>query len=104
MTVGEVGVARVAVIGSGPAGIYAAQALTDPDARARVQVDVFDRLPVPYGLVRYGVAPDHPRIKSITEQLRKVMERPAVRFLGHVSLGPDITLDQLRDYYDAVAS
>ena len=100
--VGERGVARVAVIGSGPAGIYAAQALTDPAARARVQVDVFDRLPVPYGLVRYGVAPDHPKIKSIIEQLRKVMERPAVRFLGNIRLGRDITLAELRAYYDAV--
>ena len=102
VSVSEDGVARVAVIGSGPAGIYTAQALTDPAARARVQVDVYDRLPVPYGLVRYGVAPDHPKIKSIIGQLRKVMERPAVRFLGNICLGADITLDELRDYYDAV--
>ena len=90
-------VARVAVIGSGPAGIYTAQALTDPAAGAAVQVDVYDRLPVPYGLVRYGVAPDHPKIKSIIEQLRRVMERPAVRFLGNVRLGRDVTLAELRD-------
>lgn len=96
------GLARVAVFGSGPAGIYTAQALTDPAARTSVQVDVYDRLPVPYGLIRYGVAPDHPKIKSIIEQLRAVMERPAVRFLGNVSLGRDVTLAELRTYYDAV--
>jgi ferredoxin--NADP+ reductase len=96
-------VARVAVIGSGPAGIYAAQALTDPIAdHPRVQVDVYDQLPVPYGLVRYGVAPDHPKMKSIIEQLRKVLERPAVRFLGNVRLGRDVTLSELKSYYDAV--
>ncbi len=100
--VSEDGVARVAVIGSGPAGIYTAQALTDPAAGATAQVDVFDRLPVPYGLVRYGVAPDHPKIKSIIEQLRRVMERPAVRFIGNVGLGGDVTIGELRDYYDAV--
>src|SRR6478752_5851362 len=100
--VSDDGVARVAVIGSGPAGIYTAQALTDPAAGATVQVDVFDRLPVPYGLVRYGVAPDHPKIKSIIGQLRRVMERPAVRFLGDVRLGQDVTLAELRTYYDAV--
>jgi len=94
--------ARIAVIGSGPAGIYAAQALTDPAARTNVQVDVYERLPVPYGLVRYGVAPDHPKIKSIIKQLRKVMERPDVRFLGNVRLGRDVTLAELRAYYDAI--
>jgi len=98
----ERGVARVAVIGSGPAGIYTAQALTGPEAPTEVQVDVYDRLPVPYGLVRYGVAPDHPKMKSIIEQLRGVMERPAVRFLGNIRLGRDVTLAELRDYYDAV--
>lgn len=102
VTLGVPGPARVAVFGSGPAGIYTAQALTDPAARTSVQVDVYDRLPVPYGLVRYGVAPDHPKIKSIIEQLRGVMERPAVRFVGNVSLGRDITLAELRAHYDAV--
>ncbi len=94
--------ARVAVIGSGPAGIYTAQALTDPTAGIAVQVDIYDRLPVPYGLVRYGVAPDHPKIKSIIGQLLKVMQRPAVRFLGNIRLGQDVTLAELRSYYDAV--
>lgn len=94
--------ARVAVIGAGPAGIYTAQALTDQAARMTVQVDVYDRLPVPFGLVRYGVAPDHPKIKSIIELLRGVMERPAVRFLGNIQLGRDVTLAELRAHYDAI--
>ena len=91
----------VAVIGSGPAGIYAAEALvkqTDGDVR----VDVFDRLPTPYGLVRYGVAPDHTSIKSIARYLQRVLENPAVRFFGCVELGRDLTRAELLDCYDAV--
>jgi ferredoxin/flavodoxin---NADP+ reductase len=92
---------RVAVIGSGPAGIYAAEALTkQSDGQARV--DVFDRLPTPYGLVRYGVAPDHPSIKSIARYLQRVLESPGVRFLGCVEFGRDITRADLLDCYDAV--
>src|SRR3954454_8439231 len=83
---------NVAVIGSGPAGIYAAEALVK-QADGNVQVDVFDRLPTPYGLVRYGVAPDHTSIKSIAGYLQRVLEHPGVRFLGGVELGGDITRD-----------
>ncbi|MFF5263624.1 FAD-dependent oxidoreductase [Actinomadura viridis] len=92
---------RVAVIGSGPAGLYAAEALvkqTDGDVR----VDVFDRLPTPYGLVRYGVAPDHKSIKSIARYLQRVLENPAVRFFGCVELGRDLSRADLLDCYDAV--
>ncbi|MEV0403986.1 FAD-dependent oxidoreductase [Actinoallomurus sp. NPDC050550] len=92
---------RVAVIGSGPAGIYAAEALVK-QADGNVQVDVFDRLPTPYGLVRYGVAPDHTSIKSIAGYLQRVLEQPGVRFLGGVELGGDITRDDLLACYDAV--
>lgn len=88
----------MAVVGSGPAGVYAAAAL----AADEVSVDVLDRLPCPYGLVRYGVAPDHPKIKSITATLRRVFEEPNVAFLGNVEVGTDITLDELHHYYDAV--
>src|SRR5947208_9265330 len=91
---------RVAVIGAGPAGIYAADALTRSDLPATV--DVYDKLPAPYGLVRYGVAPDHPKIQSISEKLRLVLERDEVRFFGNVAVGDDITLDDLRRHYDAV--
>ncbi|QKG20850.1 FAD-dependent pyridine nucleotide-disulfide oxidoreductase [Actinomadura verrucosospora] len=91
----------VAVIGSGPAGIYAAEALVKQTG-GNVRVDVFDRLPTPYGLVRYGVAPDHTSIKSIAKYLQRVLEDPAVRFFGCVELGRDVTRADLLDCYDAV--
>lgn len=90
---------RVAVVGSGPAGVYAAAALTRTDG---VCVDVLDRLPAPYGLVRYGVAPDHVKMKSVDVALRKVLEHPSVRFLGNVEVGTDLALADLRRHYDAV--
>jgi len=97
---------QVAVIGSGPAGIYTAEALIKQAARldppAVVQVDVLDRLPTPYGLVRYGVAPDHPSIRSIADYLRGVLEHSDVCFLGGVHLGDDVTREDLLASYDAV--
>jgi ferredoxin/flavodoxin---NADP+ reductase len=97
---------RVAVIGSGPAGLYTAEALVKQAAALTTPrhalVDVLDRLPTPYGLVRYGVAPDHPSIKSIAEYLRTVLEHPDVRFVGGVRLGTDVTRDDLLGCYDAV--
>ena len=97
---------NVAVVGSGPAGLYAAEALVKQAAAlpvpVPVRVDVIDRLPTPYGLVRYGVAPDHKSIKSIAQYLRKVLESPDVRFLGGVHLGEDVTRDDLVSAYDAV--
>src|SRR5271169_2792270 len=97
---------NVAVVGSGPAGLYAAEALVKQAAALPVpvplRVDVIDRLPTPYGLVRYGVAPDHKSIKSIAQYLRKVLESPDVRFLGGVHLGEDVTRDDLLSAYDAV--
>ncbi len=94
---------RVAVIGSGPSGIYAAQALTKgADQVGGIQVDVIDRLPAPYGLVRYGVAPDHGKIKSITLALRKILETDGVRFLGNVDVGVDVSVEELHQHYDAV--
>lgn len=91
---------RVAVIGAGPAGIYAADTLVNDYPGARV--DVFDRLPAPYGLVRYGVAPDHPRIKEIVKALRRVLSRDGIRFVGNVHYGTDLKLSDLRRFYDAV--
>jgi ferredoxin/flavodoxin---NADP+ reductase len=97
---------QVAVVGSGPAGIYTAEALIKQAAKldppADVQIDVLDRLPTPYGLVRYGVAPDHPSIRSIADYLRGVLEHPEVRFLGGVHLGDDVTREDLLASYDAV--
>lgn len=91
---------RVAIIGAGPAGLFTAQALLaqSPD----VAIDVFDRLPTPYGLLRYGVAPDHTAIKRVAQTLARVFEEKAVRFIGMVELGRDISREQLRDSYDAV--
>jgi ferredoxin/flavodoxin---NADP+ reductase len=92
-------VLRVAVVGSGPAGIYAAEALA---RSGRASVDVLDRLPTPFGLVRYGVAPDHSRTQSIATALAKVFEHPAVRFLGNVEVGTDLSPAELHQHYDAV--
>ncbi|MFJ8635754.1 FAD-dependent oxidoreductase [Streptomyces sp. NPDC093568] len=92
---------HVAVVGSGPSGCYTAQSLVqqDPD----VTVDVLDRLPCPYGLVRYGVAPDHEKIKSLQNNLRTVLEHERVRFLGGVQIGPGgIPAARLRELYHAV--
>ena len=97
---------RVAVVGSGPAGIYAAEALIKQVAALAggpgIEVDVLDRLPTPYGLVRYGVAPDHTSIKSIAGYLQRVLEHPRVRFLGGLRLGTDVTREELLSCYDAV--
>ncbi|WP_425566419.1 FAD-dependent oxidoreductase [Nonomuraea roseoviolacea] len=92
---------RVAVIGSGPAGIYTAEALVKQSSEP-VEIDVLERLPTPYGLVRYGVAPDHTSIKSIAGYLRRVLELPQVRFLGGVTLGADVSVSDLLSAYDAV--
>ncbi|MET8976694.1 FAD-dependent oxidoreductase [Streptomyces sp. NPDC004539] len=92
---------RVAVVGSGPSGVYTAQCLVERDPEVRV--DVLDRLPCPYGLVRYGVAPDHEKIKSLQNNLRTVLEHDRVRFLGGVEVGPSgVTVVRLRRMYDAV--
>jgi len=91
---------RVAVVGAGPAGIYAADILSKTDLD--VSIDLFERLPAPYGLVRYGVAPDHPRIKQIIVALYKVLQRGDIRLIGNVDFGTDITLEELRQHYDAV--
>jgi ferredoxin/flavodoxin---NADP+ reductase len=99
-------VLRVAVIGSGPAGLYTAEALVKQAALlpspVAVRVDVLDRLPTPYGLVRYGVAPDHKSIKSVANYLRRVLESPGVTFAGGVHFGTDVTREDLLARYDAV--
>ena len=92
---------RVAVIGSGPSGIYAADALVS-QSEVPVEVDVIDRLPVPFGLVRYGVAPDHLSIRSVRDTLDKTLDKPGVRFLGNVSVGADISMAELHACYDAI--
>ncbi|GAB3558137.1 FAD-dependent oxidoreductase [Spelaeicoccus albus] len=93
---------RVAIVGAGPAGIYAADLLTKAERDFEVSIDMFERLPVPFGLVRYGVAPDHPRIKLIINALIKVLDRGDVRVFGNVEYGRDIDLAELQSMYDAV--
>jgi NADPH-dependent glutamate synthase beta subunit-like oxidoreductase len=92
---------RVAVVGAGPAGIYAAEALTRQDT-VPVAVDLIDRLPTPFGLVRHGIAPDHPKMRAIRDTLYRSLEHPRVRFVGNVDVGVDISLDELRRHVDAV--
>jgi NADPH-dependent glutamate synthase beta subunit-like oxidoreductase len=92
---------RVAVVGAGPAGVYAADALTR-QKDVPVAVDLVDRLPTPFGLVRHGIAPDHPKMRAIRETLHRTLEHPQVRFVGNVDVGRDITLDDLRAHVDAV--
>lgn len=92
---------RVAIVGAGPSGIYAADALTG-QGEVPVEVDVLDRLPVPFGLVRYGVAPDHLSIRSVRTTLEKVLQKPGVRFVGGVEVGDDVSIEALSGAYDAV--
>jgi ferredoxin--NADP+ reductase len=92
---------RVAVVGAGPAGLYTADALTF-EADPPVQVDLLDRLPVPFGLLRYGVAPDHLNIKAAGDTLQEVLEREPVRLYCNVGVGTDIGVTELRQRYDAV--
>lgn len=93
---------RLAIVGAGPAGIYAADILLKTERKFDVSIDLFEQLPAPYGLVRYGVAPDHPRIKGIVSALRDVLDTGRIRLFGNVSYGRDITLDDLKRHYNAV--
>jgi len=91
---------RVAIVGSGPSGFYAAQPLLKSETN--VIVDMFDRLPSPYGLVRYGVAPDHAKIKNVTNVYKKTAEQPGFSFMGNVNVGKDITIEELKKFYDCL--
>lgn len=102
---------RVAIVGAGPAGIYAGNLLANAvrDRGGRVEIDLFESLPAPYGLIRYGVAPDHPRIKGIVNSLHEMLDdlpegatRRTIRFLGNVEVGRDISVAELRERYHAV--
>ncbi len=93
---------RLAVIGAGPAGIYASDLILKAQRDFDVSIDLFDLLPAPYGLVRYGVAPDHPRIKGIIKALYEVLDRGDIRFFGNVKYGTDLTLSDLKKHYNAV--
>ncbi len=91
---------RVAVVGSGPSGFYATEALLK--SGRTVQIDMYERLPVPYGLVRSGVAPDHPKLKQAILVYDKIARSPAFRLIGNVTIGRDLTVEELRGAYHAV--
>ncbi len=91
---------RVAIVGSGPSGFYAAEALQK--GAPGIAIDLIDRLPIPFGLVRGGVAPDHPKIKSVTRIFDRIAAQPGFRYLGHVRVGQDVTIDELRARYHAL--
>ena len=93
---------RLAIVGAGPAGIYAADLLLKAERDFEVEIDLFEQLPAPYGLVRYGVSPDHPRIKGIITALRDVLDSGEIRFFGNVRYGQDLTLEDLKQHYNAV--
>ena len=91
---------RVAIVGSGPSAFYTAEALAKSDADC--EIDMIERLPAPHGLIRYGVAPDHQTTKNVTRNFDKTAARDEMRFYGNVDIGTDISLDALREMYDAV--
>ncbi len=95
---------RVAIVGAGPAGIYAGNILNRQvsEAGGEVAIDLFESLPAPYGLIRYGVAPDHPRIKGIVNSLHEMLDAGTIRLIGNVEVGRDVSVDELRARYDAV--
>jgi ferredoxin--NADP+ reductase len=92
---------RVAIVGAGPTGFYAADHLLRQEGVV-VEVDLFDRLPTPFGLVRLGVAPDHQKIKSVTVAFDKVASHSRFRFFGHVELGKHLDVDDLRRHYHQI--
>ncbi|MGD8857577.1 MAG: FAD/NAD(P)-binding protein, partial [Chloroflexota bacterium] len=92
---------RVAIIGAGPAGFYTAERLFK-EKNLNIEIDMYDRLPTPYGLVRAGVAPDHQKIKSVTKIFDRVAAKPGFRFYGNVDIGKDVSVADLEDYYHQI--
>jgi ferredoxin--NADP+ reductase len=94
---------KIAIVGAGPAGYFAAQALQNLQSEdQQFAIDMIERLPTPWGLVRSGVAPDHPKIKSVSKVFEKVANEPNFRLFGNVELGSDLTIEQLKERYDAI--
>jgi ferredoxin--NADP+ reductase len=94
---------KVAIVGAGPAGYFAALALQNLQTEElQFSIDMIERLPTPWGLVRSGVAPDHPKIKTVSKVFEKVANEPNFRLFANVELGSDLTIEQLKEKYDAV--
>jgi len=95
---------RVAIVGAGPAGVYAGNIVRRlaGEIDRETRIDLFESLPAPYGLIRYGVAPDHPRIKGIVNSLHEMLGDGTIRFLGNIEVGRDVSVEELRERYDAV--
>lgn len=91
---------RVCVVGSGPAGFYATEELLK--TKIDVRVDILERFPTPHGLIRYGVAPDHPEVKLVSKKFDEIAHDKRVRFFGNVTVGVDVHFDELKHYYDAI--
>src|SRR5690242_17411332 len=90
-----------AIVGSGPAGFYTAEALERAHGD-KARIDILDRYPVPYGLIRFGVAPDHQSLKAVSKRYDKVVDAPSVDFIGNVAVGQDVSVAELLELYDAV--
>ena len=94
---------KVAIVGAGPAGYFAAQALQNSqNENLKFAIDMIERLPTPWGLVRSGVAPDHPKIKTVAKVFEKIATTEGFRLFGNIELGTDISVSELEDMYDAV--
>ena len=91
---------RIAIVGSGPSGLYTAEALVKSEYE--FSIDIFEQFPTPYGLVRFGVAPDHPNIKKVTDKLDNILRLRGVSYYGNVTVGQDLSVEELRLHYDAV--
>ena len=100
-TASEASSGPASIIGAGPAGFYACEDLLKQE---NFEVDLYDALPTPFGLVRAGVAPDHPKLKTVTRRYEKTAQHPAFRFFGGVELGSDVMRDELFERYHAVMS
>ena len=91
---------RVAIVGSGPSGFFTASALCD--AGIEFEIDIFEKLFAPYGLVRYGVAPDHQNIKNIISKFSKIAQSSKISFYGNINIGEDFSFEELRKHYDII--
>ena len=91
---------RVAIVGAGPAGLYTAKYLLR--GHPSLLIDIYESLPMPFGLIRYGVAPDHPEVKRVTTEFLSTLGDPRVRFRGNVTVGKDISVKKMKDYYNAI--